>query len=270
MIDIRHSASNDLSKPSAWNSVLISLHHFALVGIDLPCNTWSRARRAPWWSSMPKALRGNSDAELFGKPHLGHKDFQKVQGANNMCFGAARVIRRCLRLGIPGYLENPRASRLWLTPQMRRLPQDPRVQLVHTDLCQFGTQWRKATSLLIWNVKAFTLPKCHGRQGFCSRTHRRHLQLTGVVGGRFLSERAQVYPKLFAQTFVQTLMNPPRPAQGHSVHGDGVVLSSDVWVSSRPEGPGSVQQKDMQARAQKAHGLFFDVCTSDLRKHMSA
>ncbi|CAE6963490.1 unnamed protein product, partial [Symbiodinium sp. KB8] len=59
------------------------------------------------WEKASQEKR-NSDAELFGKPHLGHKDFQKVQGANNMCFGA-----------------------------------DPRVQLVHADLCQFGTQWRK-------------------------------------------------------------------------------------------------------------------------------
>ena len=59
---------------------------------------------------MPRALRGNSGDELFGLPHLGAKDFQKVRDANHMLFGAVRTIKRCLKLGIPGYLENPQLT----------------------------------------------------------------------------------------------------------------------------------------------------------------
>jgi hypothetical protein len=51
----------------------------------LPCNTWSRARRAPWWSRMPKPLR-KPGSDLFGLPDLVPKDAQKVFRANRMFF----------------------------------------------------------------------------------------------------------------------------------------------------------------------------------------
>ena len=57
LVDFASSPKNDLSRASRWKDVeeLVELSDF--VGIDLPCNTWSRARRAPWWSRMPSALR---------------------------------------------------------------------------------------------------------------------------------------------------------------------------------------------------------------------
>ena len=88
---------------------------------------------------MPSALRGSSGPAVFGLPHLGSRDFQKVRAANNMFFGAVKVIRRCLRLNVCGYLENPRSSRLWLLPQIQCLLQDHRVSLIHTELCRYGT-----------------------------------------------------------------------------------------------------------------------------------
>ena len=56
VIDLTDAAVNDLSSLSSWNRVLSVIQDFDFVGIDLPCNTWSRARRAPTHSRMPSAL----------------------------------------------------------------------------------------------------------------------------------------------------------------------------------------------------------------------
>ena len=93
VIDYDFSPANDLSKFSAWNQILRALIWFSVVGIDLPCNTWSRARRAPELSRLPKPLR--SREYIFGLPNLKPSDHQKVVAANRMFFGAVKVIRKC-------------------------------------------------------------------------------------------------------------------------------------------------------------------------------
>ena len=204
VLDVAYSSVNDLSRMSAWTSIAKSVSCFDAVGIDIPCNTWSRARRAPKGSRMPQALRGDDPESIFGLQELNERDQEKVRRANNMLFGACKVIRKCLRLGKCGYLENPLSSRIWKTPQLQRLLQDHRVQFVKTHLCMYGTQWKKPTGILFWNCQAAQLLKCQGKFA-CSRTSKPHVQLTGVKGNKFLTELAQVYPRLFAEDLVKQL-----------------------------------------------------------------
>ena len=70
IVDICDDTRNDLSKFSAWNNIRKVAHLFHLIGIDLPCNTWTRARRAPPWSSLPGPLRGDHGDNVLGLPHL--------------------------------------------------------------------------------------------------------------------------------------------------------------------------------------------------------
>lgn len=205
VLDFAHSPKNDLSKHRVWNKILQVLAIFHIVGIDLPCNTWSRARRAPPWSRMPKPLR--SSDEPFGLSTLQGKDAEKVRLANIMFYGAMRVIRRCLKQGIAGYLENPASSRLWDTPQIKKLLSDSRCQLITLDMCQYGCQWKKPTRLLFWNCDSVVFNRCSGRH-FCSRTGRKHLQLTGMSGKKFLTEQAQIYSQEFAESLMLAFVSP--------------------------------------------------------------
>ena len=83
-VDHEHSCRKDLSKMSAWNSILGTLHSFHAIGVDLPYSTWSRARRAPRNSRFPGPLRGEIVPDIVGLLGLSDKDQQKVQDASQL------------------------------------------------------------------------------------------------------------------------------------------------------------------------------------------
>ena len=119
---------------------------------------------------MPKPLR--SSLHALGLPDLNPCD----RAANHMLHGAIKCIRRCLVLGIAGYLENPQRSWLWKTTSIQRLLQSPSVQLVKFDQCQYGTPCKKPTFLLIWNCAPVQFLTCSGKRGLCGRTGKAYLQ----------------------------------------------------------------------------------------------
>lgn len=203
LVDWDKSPFNDLSKPSRWKDVGKLLEDCNLVGIDLPCPTWSRARRAPRWSKMPSPLRDDFEY-IWGLPDLTAAEQDKVTKANHMTWGALRVIRLCIRLGIAGYLENPWTSRLWLVRGIRRLLKSGKAFLIRVDQCQYGNQWKKPTGLLIWGCFLFQLKIC-GQGSTCSRTRKPHLQLTGAFKGKFLTRQAQVYTQQFASAVISNI-----------------------------------------------------------------
>lgn len=208
VIDYDFSPANDLSKFSAWNQILRALIWFSVVGIDLPCNTWSRARRAPELSRLPKPLR--SREYIFGLPNLKPSDHQKVVAASRMFFGAVKVIRKCLKIGVAGYLEKPASSWVWKTLQMLRLMQRPQVCIARVDMCQYNVQWKKPSKPLFFGVAPMHLLTCNGKS-VCSRTNKKHLQLSGIVGKRFLIEQAQIYSKAFSQQLMLSLFLKTSP-----------------------------------------------------------
>ena len=78
LIDLAKDPRNDLSNRAVAKQVTAVVIQFDVLGVDISCNTRSRARRAPIWSSMPSALRDNS--HLFGLPHLNDR-------GRNVCTG---------------------------------------------------------------------------------------------------------------------------------------------------------------------------------------
>eukprot|EP00974_Lingulodinium_polyedra_P046899 4495148-Lingulodinium_polyedra.AAC.1 len=97
---------------------------------------------------MPSALR--SDACIWGLPDLNAAEREQALAANRMVIGAVSFIRACLKLNIPGYLENPLTSMVWNVPKIQALVRDARVHLCDFDMCQFTTPWKKPTRMLTW------------------------------------------------------------------------------------------------------------------------
>lgn len=209
VVDLSDSPSNDLGKHSVWNEIDRIASSADVVGIDLPCNTWSRARRAPAWSRTPKPLRQLGE-HIYGLDNVTLVDSQKVESANVMLKRSVRVIRRSLKRNGKGYLENPWLSMVWHTPEIQRLLKDPRVHLVRLDACQYDCAWKKPTGLLMWGVSKPQFKVCHGFH-FCSRTKKRHVQLTGISGGRFLTQQAQVYSHTMARALMLSFSHPTQP-----------------------------------------------------------
>ena len=59
LVDLAHSPGNGLTKKSQQREILnfIKRGKVSGVGLEICCVTWSRARRAPPWSSFPSAVR---------------------------------------------------------------------------------------------------------------------------------------------------------------------------------------------------------------------
>ena len=82
VIDFTRDRSNDISNSKVAEDVSKLVNTADILGIDLLCNSWSRARRAPQHSSMPSAVRSN--ACLMSLPGLSTKDPKFVNEHNVM------------------------------------------------------------------------------------------------------------------------------------------------------------------------------------------
>ncbi len=138
VFDIEHHSCNNLGSPKAEKDLMWLVNRrllggesaCRLSGIELPCNSWSLARRG-----RPPPLRDSSTL-LMGLPDLSSKDKLRVQHGNRQCWSAVRLIQHALKRNIPGYLENPKTSRLWKTRGIQQLPKHNEVQLLSFDQCQ--------------------------------------------------------------------------------------------------------------------------------------
>jgi len=207
VLDLADSLFNDLGRPCVYAKLLKVIPECSLLCLDIPCNTWSRARRGPPSSKLPRALR--SDAELWGLKGLSPRDEAKVRSANHMIKGCLRLVRAAIENNVGGYLENPLTSRLWLVPAIQSLVKRQLAVFIDLDMCQYDTQWRKPTRLLVWGPSrhSFELRRCQGRAGICSRTHKPHLKLSGLANGAFVTAQAQVYTWAFSDAVVRQLLN---------------------------------------------------------------
>ncbi len=196
------------------------MHLFDAAGIEIVCASWSCARRAPLHSSMPHRLRTNSHP--WGLPQLSGRDLMVAKAGNLQLRSAIRMIKSSISAGKRGYLENPVGSIQW--PVLRRIFAAEilagMVRIVDTDMCCFGTLWKKPTRLLLWGpgLQSITFPRCCGKGFFCSITGKRHFQPSsatscayGVVNGRFRTRDAQEYPP----KFVARLLSQLFAASGH-------------------------------------------------------
>ena len=213
VLDLEHDARNDILGKSVQHEIEQSIvdPDCCGVGIDIQCSTWSLARRGPQGGRMPAALR-DSDQYLMGLPSLKHSDQVRVRQGNAMYYHAMRVIRLCLARGIPGYLENPRTSRIFKTAGIQKLIRSKQAFLFHVDMCQFGTQWKKPTSILVWGAdfSEVSFPRCCPQGKICSKSHKHHYVLSGAKDGQFRTHQAQLYPWAFAR-FIAKILYPPAP-----------------------------------------------------------
>ena len=79
LIDFAHNVKNDTCR-SRVNADMFSVTAEADLGIDLPCNSWRLARRAPLLSSMPHWLR--SPEVVYGLPDLEGRDLETARIGN--------------------------------------------------------------------------------------------------------------------------------------------------------------------------------------------
>ena len=183
----------------------IEKHRAGLVWFALPCQTWSRARRGG--RTGPPPLRNKEF--IMGRPPecLSDKDQNKVYYGNKLFHWTMSVIRHCMRHGVPFILENPRTSMVWDTPAMQKLFRNPLCSRTNLDFCQFHVPWKKATSLLSFNVPSVgRLHKQCTYRGPCTWSGVPHVVLTGTdEHGVFWTSRASPYPDLFAAKSAQVI-----------------------------------------------------------------
>eukprot|EP00973_Karenia_brevis_P044738 6195560-Karenia_brevis.AAC.1 len=89
----------------------------------------------------------------------------------------------------------------------------PEVNFVRLDYCQYGTPWRKPTAFLTWHFPLFnqTGRRCHGQRGICSRTHQAHEILQGLgPDGKFKTLIAQPYPKQLCSAYAKAAVSQLR------------------------------------------------------------
>ena len=135
-------------------------------------------------------------------------------------YASLRMIREFDRLGLPWIVENPQTSRLWLCPGFVALMKQSNVQFVVFHMCQFGSKWKQTTSIMTGNIPEHMRQPlrrtCSGRRGFCSRTGKRHLVLSGSSpSGVPWTRIAQVYPRNLCVALAKLLCYQVVPCLWH-------------------------------------------------------
>ena len=207
--DVRYGRNSDLLNPHVvWKVYsMVNSKHCLGVWFGCPASTLSRARRSD--GSGPSPLRGDTEKLRWGLPGLKGKDRERVETANRLIKMTLRLCRHCLRIGVPFYLENPLASRLWDFRGIKALAASPFVTASRYDFCQFGTPWRKATKLLCFDnphIERGARQCKFDRAHICSATGKKHVVLSGVSAHfRHLTSRAVSYPRKFCNAIAKAI-----------------------------------------------------------------
>ena len=186
-----------MARPAVLSVVLgwLAAGLIAAVWCAYPCSSWSNARRP--------MIR--SAASLFGLPSALRDDRTRslILAGNATLRSAQAIAWSCWKHGVPAVFENPQSSLAWRTPRWVRLQEQDNVFAIVCDQCQFGSEWRKATRLLLVHVSqgAKLERRCHGKNGVCSRTGRPHVQVIGSS----LSRRSAAYPPRLAAAGAKVL-----------------------------------------------------------------
>lgn len=193
--DIQLGEDYDLRRYSNRRKIADWIRGGHILGFHLgtPCESFTRARDVP---PGPPPLR--SDQCPMGLPNLSAKDQLKVWQGNLFMRFSAFLLRLALSLKVPGTLENPQRSRLWLCRPIAVLVRKRNFQLAVTHFCAWGTPWKKATSFLgVWiNLDRVDAARCHAsKRGICAFSHNHHGQLCGQdAAGNRMTKLAQPYP----------------------------------------------------------------------------
>ena len=166
-----------------------------------PCMSFSAAR------DRTSVIR---DKDLpWGRLDTNDKDVQKMILGNQCMVAALDVIKECMKARVPWILEHPASSKAWHLPELLFWSQHARASAVTVDFCQFGAKWRKRTTLLCGNFDDQDIARlgktCQGRS-LCSRTGRKHIQLSGQSPeGVAWTKIAQPYPPKLCHSLAYSL-----------------------------------------------------------------
>ena len=202
-IDINNGEHHDLRKKEVFDTIWgwINSGVISAVFSATPCNSMSKARRAPAWSKMPHKLR--SPEHPHGIKGLSAKDAATLSNGNCLSKRANAIIRQACKRGIPGMEENPWNSYLFHCHGREKRERDPRYSTHILDQCQFGANYKKRTRIDTWHVNelgpGFQFGQiCRGTR-FCTRTQKPHQRLTGLKDGAFITTAAARYPTKLSQ-----------------------------------------------------------------------
>ena len=164
------------------------------IHMGLPCESFTRARDH---GPGPPPLRSN--ALPMGLTDLRPGDQAAVVRGNALLRFAISIFKTCAVHAVPCSLENPRLSRVWITPPWLALERALPITSHICDYCMFGMPWKKPTifaSLGLCLHSAFEGRRCLGApRGLCARTGRPHTQLSGQdEHGAWRTRLAQPYP----------------------------------------------------------------------------
>ena len=134
----------------------------------------------------------------MGYPDLRGKARATVRLHNKIMYKVCELVELCRDCGVEWVIENPASSRLWLTRPMRKVTCD--ATLFSLDFCQYGERWRKRTSFATSIASLSSLSALCGSSSAhpsCTRTGRRHIQLSGIDPRtkQFRTMLACPYPK---------------------------------------------------------------------------
>ena len=195
-IDVDNGDWQDVLRPGVRDVLRgwCSSHAAAAVWIGMPCSSWSVARRGPP-SSTWCALRSREHVE--GLPGLRDVDQQKVILGNRLRDFTAWLVRLCVDMSIPVFVENPVSSRVWSSRPLEQLRRLPSFEETVFDMCAFGAEYRKRTKVWSWgspSLQALGM-QCRGKKS-CSFSGKPHTVLTGQHPslGVLWTHAAQPYP----------------------------------------------------------------------------
>ena len=176
-----------------------------VLGIMLapPCGSWSRALTL--WGHPVR-----SKDRIYGLPNLpAHREIVRLLG-NCTMRNAYKIATCAVRQGLPVILEQPCGSLMLHTPEHIKLSKQVSFRGFNVDQCQFGTRWRKRTTLCFWNTTdpSALEKRCISRTSVCSRSGKYHLQLMGKdpISGRNWTSIAQHYPRPLCRGLAQMLV----------------------------------------------------------------
>ena len=191
--DIRHGPHFDITNPKVMSTLELWIKTGIVEALVMgtPCESMSRARRAPAWSRMPHQLRAKEHPA--GLPALSAADSKKVEMGNLLSRRAASLAQLALHHNVLGLEENPGQSFLWMLHGRSRRADDPRYHQQVFEQCMFGVRYRKRTRIDSW---LFSLPGLQHTCGSkrCAHTGEKHQVLTSFDGEGFCTHKAAAYP----------------------------------------------------------------------------
>ena len=206
--EIQRNKLESICSGHFWRSFSRRIQEKGISGIwnGITCASFCRARRGnPDYSGWPPPLRDDQEG-IYGLKGLSDKDQHRVFLGNQLALVTARMIRVCMKHGVPFFLENPKTSRLWIFPPIKKLVASC-SQIVVFDHCQYGGETRKSTQIAIWGCKVEGLDsRCSYKNGVCSQRGRAHTILTGIdhTSKEFRTAAGAAYPFAFCQKFAES------------------------------------------------------------------